>query len=207
MLLQPFKHCDHCCAPAHQGHICLFRYLTFVPPHVANCLLLFPALMPHNCRSFGEIGRVKVLLPTTSGFLPSCHTIVDLLVELASSRYCCQRLAASWRSPPGTWVVASSQLVPPTTANGWPLCRIASEAHQSVPILLVSRLATPECSTCHSGMGGNARHKRIAASELGTKWRPNLLMLLLLLLLPVLLLLLFLQQQLLPLLLLLLTTN
>ena len=69
MLLQPVKHCDHCCAPTHQGHICLFRYLTFVPPPVANCLLLLPALVPHNCQSFFEIGLVKVLLPTASGFV------------------------------------------------------------------------------------------------------------------------------------------
>ena len=110
------------------------------------------------------------LLPIVSFcFLPLCHTIVDLFVKLASSRYCCQRLAASWRSPPGTWVVASSQLVPPTAANGWPPCRIASEADHCVPILLVSRLATPECSTCPSGVGAmrGTRESRQAS------WEPN----------------------------------
>ena len=148
------------------------------------------------------------LLPIVSFcFLPLCHTIVNLFLKLASSRYCCQRLAASWCSPPGHLGRCELATRP---ANGRQRLASLSNCLRSGPL----RAYLARVAACNARMfdmplwsGGNARHKRIAASELGTKWRPNLLLLLLLLLLPVLLLLLFLQQQLLPLLLLLLTTN
>ena len=142
MLLQPVKHCDHCCAPTHQGHICLFRYLTFIPPPVANCLLLLPALVPHNCQSF---------------------------LKLASSRYCCQRLAASWCSPPGHLGRCELATRP---ANGRQRLASLSNCLRSGPLrAYLARVAAcnAECSTCHSGAGAmrGTRESRQAS------WEPN----------------------------------